>query len=361
MSLYGPNRRPKYRKNYQFGEAMGRLTRAHETFDAKQSKSRCRFPLSVGKHCDEIAVAGHTIQNAILQRISTNGHVMTFSRSIASIRRRLVEHETEESKAMYDQCRWSPEKRGVNEASIYYFSCNSHDTELFKLIEHTEGPMDAHPLDGPLTAAHHSMLMYRIALLKTEQLARTLLMIESMKKQDQRSPAVLLRRGQIKATQNVVVKDVKLFEERYLTQNFESFVDIPVDMIIDLPTGIALADTWSVGVEHRNDAGVFLFILPLQQLQHNESGQHRHRMIISRMRQYQPSTERTVQEITRLVNNIGEGEGFSEFLMAILTNCQNTFFSHDYKELPEKTLMAIEGSVYEAMRLMLGEPLQRYM
>lgn len=350
---------PKIKKGPKYQEAMDIFKKAQNALVGRQKRSRCLFPLTEGEYCGERAIGGHTIQRALLSRMEKTGHVQGFLRDVKNMVWRITEFDRDDSKAFYHQRRWSPGYIGVNEASVHYFTCEIHDTKLFGTIERVKEKSSTHPLDAPeLANEHYFLLAYRRLMVAIEQLERGKIMIECMKKHDQRKKSALVMKQRIEYSLMNKNREKKSFDESYLKRDFHSLVDTPVDATIELPLKIAVADLYSF-----NGMGeVFLTIFPLRLSRPGENSLYNHRVIASRMKTAQSSTQRTIDKIRCMVESLGTDDGgLEEFLREVFTNCRNSFFSHDYEQLPDHIRETVEQAVYCAAVQDVPEPLRDYL
>ena len=351
--------RPKIKKGPEYQEALGILKKAQNVLFGRQKRSRCLFPLTEDEYCGKPAIGGHTIQKALLGRMEKTGHVQGFLRDVAIVRKRITDFLRDDSKALYDQRRWSSGCIGVNDASVHYFTCKIHDTKLFGPIEHVKENSNTHPLDAPdLANEHYFLLAYRRLMVAIEQLERLKIMPNCMREQHRNDERLLLMIIQINGYLNGLTKAKESFDECYLKRRFDDFIDTPVDATIELPLKVAVADLYSF-----NDMDeVSLTIFPLRPSRSEENGLYNHRIIASRMKTAQSSTQRTIDKIRCMVENLGTDDGgLEEFLREVFTNCRNSFFSHDYEQLPEHIRETVEQAVYCATVQGVPGPLRDYL
>src|ERR1035437_4931680 len=111
----------KYKDCHFERDEQKRITIQEVIQESKKSKEKmCLHPEADKTVCNEI-IKAHSIQRAkILENISRNQHVYSFSSHIGDINK-LV--------------RFEPKLIGINEASTFTGFCNMHDTETFKPIE----------------------------------------------------------------------------------------------------------------------------------------------------------------------------------------------------------------------------------
>ena len=360
--MFGPARRPRFHKNAQFGDAMNALTKAHEALEDKQRKSTCLFPLDVGGHCGERAVDGHTVQEALLDRISKKGHVWTFLRGIAHVRERLIDQDSERSRQKYDQRRWAPEKAGVKRASVYHFCCNDHDRSLFRPIEHDDRGGQHHPLDKvPATSEKRTLLTYRIVMLATELLNRTEVVMDGMSRRHRRSRVILKQKKKIRDIHTHLRRAMEECADAYLKSEYDNVVDTPIDLTIVLPIGLAVVDSYAFRNDPRNGQ-LFVSVLPLGLAHPQGSKAFRHRIIASRMCGEVEGTRRSVNHLWRMIGRPDQIEDAKyELLEELLVHCRNAFFSDAYEGMPDDIRLAIEHSVYEATVTDFPPPLQAYL
>ena len=359
MNAHEPNPRPKFRKDRNYEEAMGIFNKAQNVLFGRQKRSRCLFPLPEGGYCGEPAIAGHTIQKALLSRMEKTGHIKGFLRDVVNVRKRITESDRGDSKAFYDQRRWSPGCIGVNDASVHYFTCKNHDTKLFGPIERVKKNSNTHPLDAPdLANEQYFLLAYRRLMVAIEQLERLKIMPNCVREQHRNDKRLLLIIQRINGYMNGLIKYKGSFDECYLTGRFDDVIDTPVDATIELPLKVAVADLYSF-----NGMGeVFLTIFPLRLSRPGENGLYNHRVIASRMKTAQSSTQRTIDKIRCMVESLGTDDGgLEEFLREVFTNCRNSFFSHDYEQLPDHIRETVEQAVYCAAVQDVPEPLRDYL
>ena len=347
------------KKGLKYQHMLGLLEKAQHVLFGRQKRSRCLFPLPEGGYCGERAIGGHTIQKALLSRMEKTGHIKGFLRDVVNVRQRITESDRGYSRAFYDQRRWSPGCIGVNDASVHYFTCKIHDTELFRPIEHVKENSSTHPLDAPeLANEHYFLLAYRRLMVAIEQLERLKIIPDCMKKQHRNDRRLLLMIEQIKDYLKGLTKAKDSFDECYLAGRFDDFIDTPVDTTIELPLKVAVADLYSF-----NDMDeVSLTIFPLRPSRSEENGLYNHRIIASRMKTAQSSTQRTIDKIRCMVENLDTDDaGLEEFLREVFTTCRNSFFSHDYEQLPEHIRETVEQAVYCATVQGVPEPLRSYL
>ncbi len=359
MNAHEPNPRPKFRKDRKYQESMDIFKKAQNVLVDRQKRSRCLFPLTEDEYCGEPAIGGHTIQKALLGRMERTGHVRGFLIDVANMGHRITDCGGVDSKAFYDQRRWSPRDVGVNEASVHYFACNLHDTVLFVPIERGEENSSTHPLDAPeLANEHYFLLAYRRLMVAIEQLERLKIMPNCMREQHRNDKRLLLIIQRINGYLNGLTKAKDSFDESYLTRRFDDVIDTPVDVTIGLPLKVAVADLYSF-----NGRGeVFLTIFPLRPSRSEENGLYNHRVIASHMKTAQSSTQGAIDKIRRMVESLGTDDGgLEEFLREVLANCRNSFFSHDYEQLPEHIRETVEQAVYCTAVEGIPEPLQDYL
>lgn len=359
MNAHEPNPRPKFKKDRNYEEAMGILKKAQNVLVGRQKRSRCLFPLTEDEYCGKPAIAGHTIQKALLSRMERTGHVQGFEWDIANMRRRITDCGGVDSKAFYDQRRWSPRDIGVNEASVHYFTCEIHDTELFGPIERIKEDASTHPLDAPeLANEHYFLLAYRRLMVAIEQLERLKIMPNCMREQHRNDKRILLIIQRINGHMNGLIKYKGSFDECYLKRRFDDVIDTPVDATIELPLKVAVADLYSL-----NDMDeVFLTIFPLRPSRSEGSGLYNHRVIASHMKTAPSSTQRAIDKIRRMMESIGMDDGgLEEFLREIFASCRNSFFSHDYEQLPEHIRETVEQAVYCTAIEGIPEPIRGYL
>ena len=354
--------RPNFRRNQGFGEALGVLTKAQHVLDDRHKKSRCLFPLGVGQHCGERAIDGHTVQEALLSRISTKGHVWTFLRDIANVTQRLIAHDSEESKTMYDLRRWSPKPLGIGKASVYHFCCWFHDRMLFRPIEHSDNDDRNHPIDEmPLTSEQRVLLTYRIAMLETELLSRTKLLMEMMPRRHRRNSMAKLQTRKIGTILAELKSAMDSCEHGYLRGEYDDVVDTPIDSKVTLPIGLAVVDTYAYRNDPRNGQ-LFLSVLPLGPAQRRDRHAFEHRVIASRMTGNEAVTQPSINQLKRMTGKPDQVEnGRYELMSDLLVYCRNAFFSYGYEELPENIRAAIEESVYEVTTRDFPQPFQSFL
>lgn len=74
------------------------------------------------------------------------------------------------------------------------------------------------------------------------------------------------------------------------------------------------------------------------------------------------TTQRTIDKIRCMVENLGTDDGgLEEFLREVFTTCRNSFFSHDYEQLPEHIRETVEQAVYCATVQGVPGPLRDYL
>ena len=359
MNTRKPGTPPKFRKDREYQEAMGILKKAHNVLVGRQKRSRCLFPLTEGRYCGEPAIAGHTIQKALLSRMERTGHVQGFLIDVANMGQRITNFPKGDSKAFYDQRRWSPRDIGVNDASVHYFTCKIHDTKLFGPIERVKENSSTHPLDAPeLANEHYFLLAYRRLMVAIEQLERLKIMPNCMKEQHRNDKQLLLIIQWINGYMNGLTKAKESFDECYLTRGFDNFIDTPVDATLELPFRVAVADLYSF-----NDMGeVFLTIFPLRPSRSEGNGLYNHRVIASHMKTAQSSTQGAIDKIRCMVESLGTDDGgLEEFLREVLANCRNSFFSHDYEQLHGHIRETVEQAVYCTAVEGIPEPIRGYL
>lgn len=359
MNAHEPSPRPKFRKDRKYQEAMDILKKAHNKLVSRQKRSRCLFPLGKGGYCGEPAIAGHTIQSVILKRMEKNRYVQIFLRDVVSMRRRITDFRRDDSKAFYDQRRWSPVDVGIGDASVHYFTCDLHDTKLFASIERGEENSSTHPLDAPeLTNEQYFLLAYRRLMVAIEQLERLKIMPDCIKEQHRNDRRLLLIIMRINGYMKGLTKAKESFDVCYLRRGFDDFIDTPVDATLEIPLKVAVADLYPF-----NDMDeVFLTIFPLRPSRSEENGLYSHRVIVSRMKTAPSSTQGAIDKIRCMVESIGtDNRGLEEFLREVSTNCQNSFFSHDYEQLPGHIRETVERAVYCATVQDIPEPLRGYL
>ena len=348
MNACKPGTRPKFRKDRKYQEAMDIFKKAQNMLVGRQERSSCLFPLTEDEYCGEPAVAGHTIQKALLGRMERTGHVQGFEWDIANMWRRITDFQRDDSKAFYDQRRWSPRDIGVNDASVHYFTCKIHDTELFRPIERGEENSSTHPLDDPdLANEQYFLLAYRRLMVAIEERERLKIMQNYMKEQVRNNrqllKQLLLMIMRTNGYLNGLTKAKDSFDECYLKRRFDDFIDTPVDATIELPLKVAVADLYSL-----NDMDeVFLTIFPSRPSRSEGSGLYNHRVIASHMKTAPSSTQGAIDKICRMMESLGMDDGgLEEFLREIFASCRNSFFSHDYEQLPEHIRETVERAVY---------------
>jgi hypothetical protein len=111
----------KYKDCHFERDEQKRITIQEVILGSKKSKEKmCLHPEADETVCNEI-IKAHSIQRAkILESISRNQHVYSFSSHIGN---------------MIKSGRVEPKLIGINEASTFTGFCNMHDTETFKPIE----------------------------------------------------------------------------------------------------------------------------------------------------------------------------------------------------------------------------------
>lgn len=359
MKAHEQNPRPKFRKDRKYQEAMDILKKAQNKLVGRQKRSRCLFPLSEDGCCGERAIGGHTIQKALLSRMERTGRVQGFLRDVANMGWRITDFRRDDSKSFYDQRRWSPTDVRIGDASVHYFTCDLHDTVLFVPIERGEENSSTHPLDAPeLTNEHYFLLAYRRLMVAIEQLERVKIMLNCIKEQYRNDKRLLLTLMRINGYMKGLTKAKESFDECYLRRGFDDFIDTPVDAILELPLKVAVADLYLF-----NDMDeVFLTIFPFHPSRSEENGLYNHRVIASRMKTAPSSTQGAIDKIHSMVESLGtDNGGLEEFLREVLTKCQNSFFSHDYEQLPDHIRETIERAVYCAAVQDIPEPLRGYL
>lgn len=359
MNAHEPNPRPKFRKDRNYEEAMGIFKKAQNALVCRQKRSRCQFPLPEGGYCGELAIGGHTIQKALLSRMRKTGRVQGFLRDVVNVRKRIMESGRDDSKAFYDQRRWSPTDVRIRDASVHYFTCDLHDTVLFVPIERGEKNSSTHPLDAPeLANEQYFLLAYRRLMVAIEQLERLKIMPNCMREQHRNDKRLLLIIQRINGYMNGLIKYKGSFDECYLKRRFDDVIDTPVDATLELPLKVAVADLYSL-----NDMDeVFLTIFPSRLSRSEENGLYNHRVIASHMKIASSSTQGAIDKIRRMVESLGRDDrGLEEFLREVFTNCRNSFFSHDYEQLPEHIRETVEQAVYCAAVQDVTGPLQDYL
>lgn len=319
------------------------------------------FPLQNGGHCNEVADGGHTIQRSILESMSTCGHVKSFSRNPSDLKRRFVEHETEESKAFFGQRQWSASEVGVDEASVNYFSCNAHDIRMFRPVEHAPANEEDHPLaNPPYTPEQYFLLAYRISMMYIEQLERVKQMTMSVSNNPTRDNRILAASQMIGNTLKIKKEEKALFDKCYLKADFKSLIQTPVSIGIELPLRIAVADTYAFA-RNTSMGEVFLTILPFGQTPLGDRDMYFHRVFVSHITANEPHYPATVEEIERMIDSDNkEYGGHSEFLREVMSYCRNSFFSFEYDGLPVSLRNSVEQAVRKVETQFLPREFQHY-
>ena len=353
--------RPGYRKDTRFADTLAYLDKAQATFSDRSNGSRCQFPMPDGVHCGEPAADGHTVQKAILRSISENGHVMSFLRDVSTIKQRLITADQERGHIFWDQLRWSPGEIGVQDASVQYFTCQPHDTSLFRPIEHKEGGSANHPLDRErLTSEQHFLFVYRILMLYVEQLERSRIIIDSLPGQHRSERRVVLSKARLGETTRRIKNQKEFLDRNYLQLDFDSSIYTPLEASVTLPLRLAMSDHYTF--DGKDAVGeVFLTVLPIDQ---SRSGNHAyyHRVLGSSFRGDEASNEKPIDAVRRMLDNIGKSDGDQDgFLTQVLTYCRNSYFSHDYHQLSEEFRIALEQAVHKQTSEGLPPPIQEYL
>ena len=338
-------RLPTFERNEEFSAGIARLARAYEVMNSGSPTGRCNFQSEGDIPCMRRLVGNHSIQEKILDRIADRGHVKTFPRDIRNVKNRIIDENPEHRDPFTAQGRWTPADVGVNEASKYRFFCDLHDNQVFRSIERTESDPYRHPLDEvKLTPQQYFLLSYRILLRVREESngARRAFEMSLRANQRRTRPYALARMRHTEIAKGLDAIR-QLFDERYRSGLFDSFIEAPVDAGIELPVQLAVADLYE---PHQNANGLFLTVHPLES-ESDDDGPYEHRVITTRLRIASRATTSTLRTLDKLLEGAGQSESGSEnFLAGVLRSVRNAFVSRHYeRHLPERTRRTIEQQV----------------
>ena len=335
---------PTFNRNAEFAAGITRLARAYEVMNSGDPAGQCNFQLKDGSPCANGLDGNHSIQEKILDRLAVKGHVKTFPRDIHNIKNRFIDEDPARRELFVVQRRWSPVDIGVNEASVWRFFCNLHDNELFRPIERNESDPFHHPLDETsLTPEQYFLLSYRILLRIREESrgARWAFEVSLTRNQLRSKPAVVLL-----ARHSEIAKGLDrrkgLFDEHYQSGSFDSFIETPIDTIIELPIHLAVADLYQPDLSANS---LFLTIYPVGP--QTADGPYVHRVIATRLQTALKATASTLRSLDTLLSVAGQSEsGSQSFLAGVLRPVRNAFYSRGYEQqLSEQTRIAIERQV----------------
>ena len=340
---------PTFVRNKAFGARIAKLAKAYEVMNAGNSGGRCGFLLEDGSVCDNSLDGNHSIQEKILDLLAVRGHVKTFPRDLQTIKNRFIDQDPERREVYAVQRRWPPTLVGVNEASVWRFFCQFHDTQVFRSIERDDSNPSRHPLDEtPLTPFQYFSLAHRILLRIREESngARRAFEMSLTLHERRNKPALLVSQRHSHIAKGLD-RAREVFGRHYWTGDFDSFMETPLDAVVELPTKIAVADLYEPSP---SAYGLFLTIYPAG-AEPDGSVSFLHRVIASRLLPASPATDSTLQTLGDLLEAARQSEMTADkFLAEVLSSVRNAFISRSYEQhLSEHTRTAIEHKVHESV------------